>query len=235
MNTEIHGVLSVRYSIVATVIGLATLAAILAVVGHQSSRPSRPTTSDHKEITSCIEQYATRIQPQSMDWQVLSSASGFCSYVIQARFAAEEQTIIDDNFVFQRYENQILMFLVIAITISGVVLAALQLLASYRLASAGRGSLAEGGEVSLKRDSVVVNSSVVGVVILAVSFAFFLVFILYVYTIPDRTKQEAQVSSAAWVNRGFQRVDVSTSAANQGWSQPPREAQSPASQREGAK
>jgi len=61
-------------------------------------------------------------------------------------------------------------------------LAGLQLLASYRLASAGKSAFEQAGEVTLGTHSMAVKSSVVGVIILAISFAFFLVFVIYVYT-----------------------------------------------------
>ncbi len=75
--------------------------------------------------------------------------------------------------------------MVVVITFSGVVLAGLQLLGSYRLAKLGRAAFGDGGEATITASSVAVKSSVVGVVILAISFAFFLVFVLDVYTIRE--------------------------------------------------
>jgi hypothetical protein len=72
--------------------------------------------------------------------------------------------------------------MVVLVTLSGVGLAGLQLLASYALAAGGRGGLAEGGELKYSAEGVSFKSSVVGLMILAMSFAFFLVFIIYVYT-----------------------------------------------------
>jgi hypothetical protein len=110
---------------------------------------------------------------------------GFCYNFQIAQLILEEEAVRRDNFVFQRGENVALLAMVISITISGVALAGLQLLASYKLASKGRGDLAKGGEATITRDSVVVKSSVVGVIILAISFAFFMVFVIYVYTLKD--------------------------------------------------
>ena len=43
-----------------------------------------------------------------------------------------------DNFVFQRNETVVLLYMVVLITFIGVLLAGLQLLASYKLATLGR-------------------------------------------------------------------------------------------------
>jgi len=83
----------------------------------------------------------------------------------------------------QLLEDRILLILVTLITLSGVALSALQLYGSYQLALKGQGALADGGSVDLAPSHVAVRSSVVGVVILAISLAFFAIFIVYVYQI----------------------------------------------------
>lgn len=77
--------------------------------------------------------------------------------------------------------NNVLLFVVVIITLCGLVLSALQLWASYKLALTGHGTLADGGDVNITTSNVAVKSSVVGVVILGVSLAFFTLFIIYVY------------------------------------------------------
>ena len=78
-----------------------------------------------------------------------------------------------------------MLWMVVSITIAGVILAGLQLWATYRLAAAGSGTLADGGEVTMEHNRLVVRSSVVGVIILALSFAFFALYVLYVYRLQD--------------------------------------------------
>jgi hypothetical protein len=77
--------------------------------------------------------------------------------------------------------------MVVGITISGVLLAALQLLGSYKLAIIGRGDFSGNTEVSYSRDSIVFKSSIVGIAILALSFAFFAMFSLYLYPVIENT------------------------------------------------
>jgi hypothetical protein len=87
-----------------------------------------------------------------------------------------------DNYVFQRHENIILLIMVVSITLSGVFLAGLQLLAAYKLALLGKAEFASASEL---RENSSFKSSVVGLVILTISFAFFLVFVVDVYTLKD--------------------------------------------------
>ena len=77
------------------------------------------------------------------------------------------------------------MWMVVSITISGVLLSGLQLLVSYQLAVAGRGQFGESGELSLEKDRVSLKSSITGLFILIVSFAFFAVFVFEIYKIRE--------------------------------------------------
>ena len=130
-----------------------------------------------------MEGYGLKGNILSAQFDSVSSVYSLCHNIVATDLTAQEQIIRNQNYVFQRSENIVLMVMVVLITLSGVVLAALQLLASYKLASLGKGSLSDGGEVNLTVSNLAVKSSVVGVTILAISFAFFLVFVLYVYII----------------------------------------------------
>lgn len=94
----------------------------------------------------------------------------------------------------QQYRaNGILLWMIVIITLSGVVLAGLQLAASYKLAVINRApNLSTTDEITLKRDQLVLKSSVTGLLILSVSFAFFLVFVLYVYRIESAVSDDVQ-------------------------------------------
>jgi len=134
-------------------------------------------------VTQCIDRFSAKMSPTGgVSRESLWDSASLCQTLGTAQRSADEQQIREDNLVFQRFENQVLMWMVVSITLAGVVLAGAQLWASYLLAKSGRGALAEGGSVDFSKDKMAVQSSVVGVVVLAVSFAFFLVFVLYVYT-----------------------------------------------------
>jgi hypothetical protein len=148
------------------------------------------------QLVSCLERYGVKGDLTNMEFRVVGSVYSLCRNIVSTDLTAQEQMIINQNYVFQRSENVVLMVMVVVITLSGVALAALQLLASYKLASLGKGTLAEGSEINVSVSNLAVKSSVVGVTILGISFAFFLVFVLYVYTIKNDGANNSASSAA---------------------------------------
>jgi hypothetical protein len=133
-------------------------------------------------LAVCIEKYKVQTAVTTVNVGTLYDLNLFCYNSIGSQLRIDSDRIRLDAFVFQRNENIVLLYMVVLLTISGVVLAGMQLLASYRLALAGRGELAGGAsEIAYSATSVSFKSSVIGLTMLAMSFAFFLVFIVYVY------------------------------------------------------
>jgi len=152
----------------------------------------------HDAVAVCIKKYRATTQATNVNVGVLYDLNGFCYDTIGSQLKIDQEKIRRDNFVFQRNENVVLLYMVVLITISGVVLAGVQLLASYKLALAGHGGLAgAGSEIHYSASSVSFKSSVIGLTILALSFAFFLVFVIYVYELRDisGTTPAAQTST----------------------------------------
>ena len=155
-------------------------------------------TTEAAGVNSCMDRYAAApADDKATQINLLWSIYYLCDAMISRKLLYEEQVIRNENFVFQRYENTIIMLMVVSITISGVILAGLQLFASYKLASVGKATFADAGEVTIDSHSLAVKSSVVGVIILAISFAFFLVFVLYVYTFTPVSNSGAAAASSA--------------------------------------
>jgi hypothetical protein len=141
---------------------------------------------NHDSVAVCIEKYKATTGVTAVNVRDLYDFNGFCYDHIGSQLKIDQEKIRRDNFVFQRNENVVLLYMVVLITISGVILAGVQLLASYRLALHGHGELAGGGtEINYSPSSVSFKSSVIGLAILAMSFAFFLVFVIYVYELHD--------------------------------------------------
>ncbi|MDN7176676.1 hypothetical protein M0D69_01285 [Caballeronia sp. SEWSISQ10-4 2] len=110
------------------------------------------------------------------------------------------------TLVGQQFETLVIMWMVVAITFSGVILAGIQLVAAYRLAADGHEKF--GGDQSdlrIEQGHISLKSSVTGLLILTVSFAFFIVFVRWVYMIPD-DPSSSEVANA-------QRVSQSTSTS----------------------
>jgi hypothetical protein len=147
-------------------------------------------------VSNCNEKYQHVINAQNLSVAPLLDIHTLCYSIILSQLKIDQEKVIRDNYLFQRNENVVLLYMTVLITLSGVALAGLQLLASYKLASLGRAeSLSGGGEITYSTQGVSFKSSVVGLMILAMSFAFFLVFIVYVYSFqypPDNSKPAAQ-------------------------------------------
>jgi hypothetical protein len=104
-----------------------------------------------------------------------------CYSLIRSQGLLEDFAWRKLNFLQQYRANGILLWVVVIITLSGVGLAALQLIVSYRLADVGKIESKMTSEISVTRESIVLKSSVTGLFILLLSLAFFIVFVLYVY------------------------------------------------------
>jgi 4-hydroxybenzoate polyprenyltransferase len=76
--------------------------------------------------------------------------------------------------------------MVVAITISGVRLSGPQLGASYKLAVLAGSALGGDSELSVEKSKLVFRSSVTGLMVLVISFAFFMIYVKYIYNTQDR-------------------------------------------------
>ena len=105
----------------------------------------------------------------------------------------------------QFYQGQVVLWMVVAITVSGVILAGIQLLIGFSFAR--KSALREGvksnesraadklnasdpdgvSKIEYGKGGLIVQSSVTGLLILIVSFAFFYVFVTKIYSISENT------------------------------------------------
>ncbi|MGO7484080.1 hypothetical protein ACCT28_23050 [Rhizobium ruizarguesonis] len=148
------------------------------------SAPSKTDPSPRiGSIERCSVQMAAIVKPKEPDANNLEELLNYCyarSYYEAALGEAEIRREIYSN---QPYQNSVMLWMVVIITVSGVMLSALQLLASYRLAVKGRESMTSTTELSIARDKLAIRSSITGLLILTVSLAFFFVYVVFVYTI----------------------------------------------------
>ena len=121
--------------------------------------------------------------------QDLSNISVYCYNDVRRLQLLSSSIINRGNYVHQRFENNIILVMVVIITCSGVGLAGLQLLTSYRLSLVNPVSSAESSELVIERGRLALRSSVTGILVLGLSLAFFFVYVLWVYTIRE-TKVE---------------------------------------------
>jgi hypothetical protein len=106
---------------------------------------------------------------------------------IGSQLGLDQEQIRRNTFLFQSTENVVLLYMVVVITFSGVMLAGVQFIASYKLAASGRGTLPGESKISYSPSSgkMSFKSSVIGLTILAFSFVFFLVFVKDIYPLKE--------------------------------------------------
>ncbi len=87
------------------------------------------------------------------------------------------------NFQTQHVADTVTLWMVVTLTVCGVALAAWQILASSRIATTNPEKLTS--ELSIERGKIFVRSSVTGLLILLVSFAFFYVYVVWIYQLRE--------------------------------------------------
>jgi hypothetical protein len=138
--------------------------------------PASPSMADCQAGTIKLLDLKQPPKPETLREVVEYCYSSLYSQGLLNDFAVRELT-----YRQQYRANHVLMWLVVGVAISGVLLAGVQLLTSYRLASALNVLPTSDSEISLKHNQIALKSSVTGLAILVISFAFFLIFVLYIY------------------------------------------------------
>jgi hypothetical protein len=111
--------------------------------------------------------------------------SDICYNQVRGEAVLTDFSIRRSTLIEQQVEGRIILWMVVGITLSGVALAGLQLVAAYQLARTGHGDLSSPQEVTLEQNKISLKSSVTGLMILVISFAFFMVYIVWVYTVKE--------------------------------------------------
>jgi amino acid transporter len=175
---------SVRHRIPGLLPSTAGVLALVHLAAHGMSSAAAQPQDPSRQVIACIDKYLGPINPPGEIAKITAYGKA-CAELIRQQNSADFGVASNAVLVNQRFNTNVLLWMVVGITLSGVLLAALQLLGSYRLAQAGHGQFADGSEANLETGKVAVKSSVVGVIILAMSLAFFVIFVKYVYPITD--------------------------------------------------
>lgn len=166
------------------------LAGAVAIYALKSTAitPRQISAGIETQFSACQKQTLEQVSPGTKDMKNLYDFMNFCYWTLWNLGQLKEFEIRRAKFVQQDTDDIVLLWMVVAITISGVILAGLQLLASYRLASAGHGEFAQDSEFVLERNRVSLKSSITGLLILTVSFGFFIIYVLYVHAITGEVR-----------------------------------------------
>ena len=147
----------------------------------------------------CRTETTTALSPDKPTVALYRELAEHCYMVVRGEALLIDFNIRRLNLINQQVDGRVILWMVVAITISGVILAAFQLLGAFRLASAGRGEFAQSQELTLEQSRISLKSSVTGLMIFVISFAFFMVYVVWVYTSKELRQElpEAQIQVAA--------------------------------------
>jgi hypothetical protein len=167
-------------------LALSLLLVLLSFVPHQQPHAAPDWVARTEACRNDMAQSFDGDKSTAQRWDDIATV---CYTQVRGEALLADFSLRRSNLINQQSEGRIVLWMVVAITISGVALAGLQLLAAYRLAGAGHGELAASQEVTLEQNKISLKSSVTGLMILVISFAFFMVYIAWVYTAKE-LKQE---------------------------------------------
>lgn len=146
-------------------------------------------TSEKYEFLSSGEKISSCLADSTLDVAVDKAERderlNFCYQKIRWQSSLDDYSIRRWVFQNQLVADIVLLWVVVSITLSGVVLAALQLYTSYRIAMSGKGASdgSFGSSFEMERGKVALKSSVTGLFIILFSFGFFYVYVIFVYKI----------------------------------------------------
>jgi hypothetical protein len=150
-----------------------------------SAPPKDPLTLETQALTSCIKDTVDFMKPEKVDFEFYENVWRLCGNQSYNNLVFVDFAIRREKFVQQEFDERVNLWMVVAITISGVVLAGVQLFMSYKLASAGRGDLAKDSLLVAEQGKISLQSSVTGVVILVLSLVFFIVYVKWIYSVEE--------------------------------------------------
>lgn len=166
------------------------LAAILLICNRGTGNAAMAATDVETRIQLCETRSVAasdRLNPEEKNPQYIQS---MCLKRVDDEDQLERNEITTNAFRNQQSETRELMWLVVIITASGVIIAGMQLVQSYKLVAAGKASADQSSKIDIEVGKLSVSSSVTGILILVVSFAFFYIFTKEIYTIhgnePDK-------------------------------------------------
>lgn len=136
-------------------------------------------------VDKCEQATSTALSSRSRDIQTIDAISAHCLTLVSSVYRLEDYDVRRSAFYEQYSETTFLLWLVICITVSGIILAAVQLVTAYRLSIALGENVGEQTQLTIDTKRLSVRSTVSGLIILAMSFAFFLVYVIYIYPLED--------------------------------------------------
>ena len=159
------------------------------------------------ELSECIDHAIKTTVSLKMDVDTYTEIWRLCENQMYDQLLLNDFSIRRQKFEENALDERVNLWLVVVITLSGVVLAALQLVMSYRLSSTAKTELAGSNELAIEQGKLSLKSSVTGLLIMALSLVFFVVYVKWIYQNydvvtqkPDNLKQP--VTTARYLGTG---------------------------------
>jgi hypothetical protein len=134
----------------------------------------------------------------------LNEITSYCYSFLRSQQLLNDYNIRRAVFGEQIYMSRILLWMVVIITFSGTTFAGLQLFATYNFATkelatgtpSGAVTRRDGdSEIIVAKDRVVLRTSVIGLIVMVLSLAFFLIFVLYIFKFYETDVDRGVVNS----------------------------------------
>ena len=139
----------------------------------------------HAAMNECIKTTITTISPAKMTPGLYERLWRLCGNQIYNGLYLDDFVIRRDKLVQQGLDERVNLWLVVTITISGVFLSGVQLFMSYKLANLGKADFGRDSQLTIESGKVSLQSSIIGIFILVLSLAFFMIYVVYIYTQHD--------------------------------------------------
>jgi hypothetical protein len=167
--------------LIATTLGLSILLIFVYLFLYKNSVPEPKTDSPRETIHECIvdTQSLSKVQIKNLNDYI--GLYNLCNDQIFRNYEYNDFAVRREKFVRQELDERVNLWLVVIITLSGVILSGVQLLMSYKIALSGKEYWNSDATFAIKQGEISFKSSVTGLAILAMSLAFFVVYVGWIY------------------------------------------------------
>jgi RsiW-degrading membrane proteinase PrsW (M82 family) len=162
-------------------IALSILLLCFYLLMYRDSSTETKIESPRESFHDCIveTQTASKLRIDSLSDYI--NLYNLCNDQIYRDLEYNDFVVRREKFVRQELDERVNLWLVVIITISGVFLSAVQLVMAFRIAVSGKEYWSNDAQFAIKQGEISFKSSVTGLAILALSLAFFVVYVGWIY------------------------------------------------------
>ena len=167
--------------LIAVTLGLSVLLVCAYLFVYKNAGPEPKADSPRETVHDCIvdTQSISKVQINNLNDYI--GLYNLCNDQMFRNYQYNDFAVRREKFVRQELDERVNLCLVVIITLSGVVLSGVQLLMSYKIALSGKEYWNSDATFAIKQGEISFKSSVTGLAILAMSLAFFVVYVGWIY------------------------------------------------------